>query len=349
MTTPVARASRVTNGPNTHRSLTTHPKPQGSSKFVVYAALAGNLLVSATKFIAASVSGSASMMSEGVHSLVDTLNEVLLLYGMHRSKQTADRIHPLGYGRELYFWSFVVAVLLFALGAGVSFYQGIVRIAAPQALENTQIIYIVLGLSAVFEGYSWWVSMQAFRKVKGRLSYWQAVRRSKDPPAFMVLLEDSAALVGIAIVAVATFAADRFSLPELDGVASLLIGLLLGATASVIARECKALLIGEQANPSVAASIKEITDGEPDVANVNGVVTFQLGPEHIVVALSLEFADRLRTPDIERLVADIESKVCARHPEVVTLFVKPQTPAAFADGRRRRFKVGARKPSVSEP
>ena len=165
----------------------------------------------------------------------------------------------------------------------------------------------------------------------------------------MVLLEDSAALVGIAIVAVATFAADRFSLPELDGVASLLIGLLLCATASVIARECKALLIGEQANPSVAASIKEITDGEPDVASVNDVVTFQLGPEHIVVALSLEFADRLRTRDIERLVADIERKVCARHPEVVTLFVKPQTPAAFADGRRRRFKVGARKPSVSEP
>src|SRR5882762_482427 len=120
MPTPVAKASRVTNGPNTHRSLTTHPKPQGSSKLVVYAALAGNLLVSATKFIAASVSGSASMMSEGVHSLVDTLNEVLLLYGMHRSKQTADRIHPLGYGRELYFWSFVVAVLLFALGGGVS-------------------------------------------------------------------------------------------------------------------------------------------------------------------------------------------------------------------------------------
>src|SRR5438876_10617362 len=120
------------------------PEASGSSKFVVYAALAGNLLVSATKFIAASVSGSASMMSEGVHSLVDTLNEVLLLYGMHRSKQTADRIHPLGYGRELYFWSFVVAVLLFALGAGVSFYQGIVRIAEPKSLENTQIIYIVL-------------------------------------------------------------------------------------------------------------------------------------------------------------------------------------------------------------
>src|SRR5256885_6120851 len=158
---------RVTNSPNTHRSLTTHPEPQGSSKFVIYAALAGNLLVSATKFIAASVSGSASMMSEGVHSLVDTLNEVLLLYGMRRSKQAADRIHPLGYGRELYFWSFVVAVLLFALGAGVSFYQGIVRIAALRALEITQIIYIVLGLSAVFEGYSWWVSNQAFRTVKG--------------------------------------------------------------------------------------------------------------------------------------------------------------------------------------
>src|SRR3984893_11734987 len=287
MTAPVARPSRVTNGPNTHRSLTPHPKPQGSSKFVVYAALAGNLLVSATKFIAASVSGSASMMSEGVHSLVDTLNEVLLLYGMHRSKQTPDRIHPLGYGRELYFWSFVVAVLLFALGAGVSLYQGIVRIAAPKALENTQIIYIVLGLSAVFEGYSWWVSMQAFRKVKGRLNHWQSLRRSKDPPAFTVLFEDSAALVGIAIVAIATFAADRFSLPELDGVASLLIGLMLGATASVIARECKDLLIGEQANPSVAASIREITDSEPDVANANGIVTFPLRPEHILGSMRL--------------------------------------------------------------
>jgi cation diffusion facilitator family transporter len=307
-----------------------------TSTFVVYAALAGNLLVAATKFGAAAVSGSASMLSEGVHSLVDTINEVLLLYGMHRSRRSPDRVHPLGYGRELYFWSFVVAVLLFALGAGVSIYQGITRIMAPRAIENTRVIYIVLALSAVFEGYSWWVSKQAFRKVKGRLSYWKAVRRSKDPPAFMVLFEDSAAMLGIAIVAVATFAAERFSMPELDGVASLTIGLILAMTASVIAYVCKGLLIGEQANPSVAASIREIADAEPDVDNANGIVTFQLGPEQIVVALSLEFADRLRTTDIERLVTDIERKVCARHPEVVTLFVKPQTQGGFADGKRRR-------------
>ena len=177
---------------------------QNSSKTVIYAALAGNLLVAATKFVAAAISGSSSMLSEGVHSLVDTFNEVLLLYGLRRSRRMPDPVHPLGYGRELYFWSFIVAVLLFALGAGVSIYEGVQHMLKPAPIHNPTVNYVVLALSLVFEGASWGVALRAFRAAKGDLSYWQAVRRSKDPPSFMVLFEDSAALIGIAIAALGT-------------------------------------------------------------------------------------------------------------------------------------------------
>src|SRR5262245_46953489 len=179
-----------------------------SSITVIYAALAGNLLVAVTKFVAAFWTGSSSMFSEGVHSVVDTLNEVLLLYGYAQSKRTPDIIHPLGYGRELYFWSFIVALLVFAVGGGVSLYQGFIHVLHPVAITDPGVNYVVLTLAFVFEGSSWWVAYRGFRAVKGSLSYWQAVRRSKDPPSFMVLFEDTAALIGIAIAAAGIFAAD---------------------------------------------------------------------------------------------------------------------------------------------
>ena len=182
-----------------------------SSTVAIYAALAGNLLVALTKFVAAAVSGSSSMLSEGIHSLVDTLNEVLLLYGLHRSRRAPDVVHPLGYGRELYFWSFIVAVLLFALGAGVSIYEGIARVRVPAPVENVAVSYIVLALSFVFEGISWRISQRAFRAAKGELGYWEAVRRSKDPSSFIVLFEDSAALLGIVVAAAGIFIADTLA------------------------------------------------------------------------------------------------------------------------------------------
>jgi cation diffusion facilitator family transporter len=300
-----------------------------ASKVAIYAALAGNLLVALTKFVAAAVSGSSSMLSEGVHSLVDSSNEVLLLHGWRRSGRAPDLVHPLGYGRELYFWSFIVAVLLFALGAGISILQGISRVRAPQPIENVTVIYVVLALSFVFEGVSWRISQRSFRALKGELGYWEAVRKSKDPSSFIVLFEDSAALVGIAVAAAGTYAADSLRMPVFDGIASIVIGLVLAGIAGVLARESKRLLIGERADPKIAASIDALAERQAGVQSANGVFTIHLAPEQIVVALSLEFADELRTPEIELAVAQLERSIREQHPEVVALFVKPQTAGAF--------------------
>jgi cation diffusion facilitator family transporter len=305
-----------------------------STKFTVYAALAGNVLVAATKFAAAAVSGSASMLSEAVHSVVDTLNELLLLYGLRRAARRADPSHPFGYGREVYFWSFIVAVLLFALGAGVSVYQGIVRLQQPTPIENVVVNYTVLALSFVFEAITWNISHRAFRAAKGDLSYWAAFRASKDPPAFIVLFEDTAALVGLTIAALGTWVSDSFALPVADGVASLLIGLLLGVTSLLLARESKALLIGERAEPAITRAVASIAASEPGIAGTNGILALQLGPTQVVVALSIEFDDALRTPEIETAVAHLERRVRDRLPEVVAVFIKPETCSGYLQGER---------------
>ena len=305
---------------------------------MVYVALAGNLLVAITKFIAAAVSGSSSMLSEGVHSLVDCSNEVLLLYGYRRSLRRPDRSHPFGYGRELYFWSFVVALLLFALGAGVSIYEGIAHIQRPEPLTNIGINYLVLLAAALFEGGSWLMALRVFRRQKRELSYWQAIRESKDPPSFMVLLEDTAALIGIAIAACGVFAADRTGISALDGVASILIGVVLAVTATILARETKALLIGERASQRINDSIVALAREQAGVEDANGALTVHLAPDQIVAALSLEFEDELRTPAIEKSVVELEQRIRTRHPEIVALFVKPQT--------RRTFDQAAAKRSV---
>jgi cation diffusion facilitator family transporter len=299
------------------------------SKKAVYAALLGNVLVAITKFVAALLSGSSSMMSESVHSLVDTGNQALLLYGYRRAARAPDAAHPLGYGRELYFWSFMVAVLLFTAGAGVSFYEGIIHIRTARPIEFVTVNYVVLALSFVFEASSWWVALGIFRRRKGARSYWRAVRDSKDPPAFMVLFEDSAALIGIAIAAAGIFAADRTGIPELDGVASLLIGVVLGIAALLVARESKGLLIGERASDRIVNSIAELARSEPGVEGTSGIFTVHLAPAQIVAALGLEFRDELSTPQIERAVESLERRVRDKHPEVVALFVKPKASPGF--------------------
>ena len=308
-----------------------------SSKPVVYAALAGNLLIAGTKTAAALVTGSSAMLSEAVHSFVDSGNEVLLLYGMRRAARAADAEHPLGYGRELYFWSFIVALLIFALGAAVSIYEGIAHIRRPEPISDPLINYAVLAAAFAFEGASWLISLRQFRAVKGPLGWYEAFRRSKDPPSFMVLFEDSAALIGIVIAALATYGAVRFAMPVLDGMGSILIGLVLAATAALLARESKSLLIGERADRKLADAILAIAGAESKVARANGVLTVQLAPDQVVAALSLDFADELRAADIEDRVVEIERKVRAAHPEVVALFVKPQADKTYAQAVRDRF------------
>ncbi|WP_019172666.1 cation diffusion facilitator family transporter [Pseudaminobacter salicylatoxidans] len=303
------------------------------SKKVIYAALAGNLLIALTKFAAAFVTGSSAMLSEGVHSLVDTGNGLLLLYGMHRAARPADLTHPFGHGRELYFWSFIVALLVFALGAGVSFYEGVLHILSPEPVTNPMVNYVVLALSFLFEGGSWVVALKEFRRNKGRLGYIQAVRQSKDPSVYTVLFEDSAALLGLAIAFVGVFSAQMLDIPELDGVASLGIAAILGATAIFLAREAKGLLMGEPALPDVQAAVRRLAEQDPDVQRVNGVLTVHLGPEEIVTALSVEFEDRVTAPEIETCVERIEERLRKEKPEIVALFVKPQTKRAWLERR----------------
>lgn len=307
---------------------------RSGSKKVVYAALAGNLLIAVTKFVAAAITGSSAMLSEGVHSLVDSGNELLLLHGLRRATLPPDRLHPLGYGRELYFWSFIVALLIFALGAGVSLYEGVLHILDPEPARNIAVSYAVLGLSFLFEGASWQVALRQFRAEKGRLGYLDAVRQSKDPTTFMVLFEDSAALIGLLIALVGITAAELFALPELDGAASIGIGLVLAATAIFLARESKGLLIGEPALPRVREAILRIAEADPAVQKVNGVLTIQLSPDQIVAALSLEFEDHLKAPDIETCIERLEARLRAALPEVTTLFVKPQSSGTWAAQRR---------------
>ena len=307
------------------------------SKKVVYAALLGNLLVAVTKFVASAFTGSSSMLSEAVHSVVDTANEALLLYGYFRSARKPDETHPLGYGRELYFWSFIVAILLFAVGAGVSVYEGVLHILAPKPIAYVNVNYAVLALSAIFEGASWWVALKRFGKVKGRRGYWEAVRDSKDPPSFMVLFEDTAALIGIAIAALGNFATDTWQIPAFDGAASILIGAVLGFAAAVLARENKALLIGERASAELTASILTLAADDGSIDGANNVFAVHLAPEEVIVALSLEFADELKTTEIEAAVIRLEERIRAKHPQVISVFVKPQTRKTFEKMRAERF------------
>jgi len=305
------------------------------SNVAVWAALAGNVLVAATKFAAAAVTGSAAMLSEAVHSLVDTVNELLLLYGIARSARPADSVHPLGYGRELYFWSFIVALLIFALGAGVSIYEGVNRLQHPASLERPDVIFIVLGVSLAFEGASWLVGMRAFRAAKRSLSWWEAFRRSKDPPTFIVVFEDSAALLGILAAAAGTAATVLSGDSRWDGVASLVIAAILAGVAALLARESKDLLIGERADPALSEAIMRIASGIAGVCSANSILTVQLAPNNVIATLSLDFFDTLRAPEIEHAVIELEARIRAAHPEVSALFVKPQSVLVEAEGRTR--------------
>ncbi len=315
------------------------PSNSASTK-VVLVALAGNVAIAATKFIAAAITGSSAMLSEGIHSLVDSINELLLLYGLKRAARPPDTAHPFGHGRELYFWSFIVALLVFALGAGVSFYQGAVHLLAPHAIERPGVNYAVLAAAIVFEGYSWWVGFKAFRASKGNESYVAAFRSSKDASTLTVLMEDSAALLGVVIALAGVAGAQLLGRPELDAIASLGVGAVLTVSSLLLARETKELLIGEPARPQVRQSILRIACADPAIRTANGVITVQLGPNQIVAALSAEFEDALNTGEIETCVNRVEAAIKCEHPDIAVLFVKPQTPETW-----RRRTEGLRAPA----
>ena len=309
-----------------------------SNKIVVYAALLGNLAIALVKFIAAYITNSSAMLSEAVHSVVDTLNEILLLYGLKKSQQPANYQHPFGYGRELYFWAFIVALLVFALGAMVSIYQGIQHIRHPEVIESPLVNYVVLGFAMLCEGTSWFIALKSFKKMKGKMGYFESFRRSKDPTTFTVLFEDSAALIGLIIAFVGIFCAQQFDLPILDGIASILIGVVLAISALLLARETKGLLMGETADPKLRHNVLEVAQEDPAVYSANGVLTEQMGAHQVIASLSLEFKDSLTSDDIEACVNRIEAKIKSIHPEIVALFVKPQTQQVWLERMKGRLE-----------
>jgi cation diffusion facilitator family transporter len=307
-----------------------------SSKTIVWVELIADVLVAIVKLVAAIFTGSAAMAAEGVHSVVDVGSGGLMLYGYRRARLGPTKRHPLGHGRELYFWSFVVALLFFTLGAGYSIFEGVRHILSPADISSPLVIYLVLAAEALFDGVSFVVALRAFNAAKGDLGYWEAMTRSKDAPSFIVLAEDAAGLVGIAVAAAGTLFATSFNLPVADGVASVVVGLVLAFVGWVLVRESKGLLIGEQASSALTQSILALAEKQEGVEGANGVLATHLAPDQIVVTLSLEFSDALRTPEIEEAVRSLEARIRGKHPEVIALFVKPQSHSGFKEAARAR-------------
>jgi len=285
------------------------------------------------KFIAAAISGSSSMLTEGVHSLVDSGNQILLLYGKKAADRAPDARRPFGYGREIYFWSFVVAILIFALGAGVSIYEGWQHWIEPEELRSPLINYIVLGVAFVLEGASWLVAMREFGAAKGSQGWWSAIHTSKDPSTFIVLFEDSAALAGLVVAGIGVWASHAFGDPRIDGLASIVIGGILGAVAVVLAREAKGLLIGEAASPDVVASIRRVVGAHPAVIAVNHVRTIHTAPQSVFVAISADFEDSTSMGDGEAMIDEIEAELKREMPELSSIYIRPETRGSAVQGR----------------
>lgn len=294
------------------------------SRKVIFAALAGNTLIAITKFMAAAYTGSSAMLSEAIHSVVDTGNQGLLLYGMKRSKRPPDEKHPFGYGMEIYFWSFVVAIMVFAVGAGVSFYEGVHKIMRPEAMTSPLLNYAVLGFAMIFEGSALFIAYKEFGKVRGNFGLFEAVRRSKDPTLFTVLFEDTAAMLGLAVAFCGIFIAHTFDMPWVDGATSLVIAFILAGTAILLAIETKGLLIGEAASPVVIKGVHKIINRHKEIGNINEVRTMHLGPDDILLALSVDFIDKLPSERVEAIIYELETQIKGEYPEIRRLFIEAQ-------------------------
>ena len=300
----------------------------GSAKKTIYAAMAANFAIAVTKFIAASITGSSAMLSEGIHSVVDTGNELLLLLGLRLSKKTADDSHPFGYGQELYFWTLIVALFIFAIGGGMSIYEGINHVQHPEPLTDPRWNYGVLAFAVIFEGYSWNVALQAFLASKGEESFWKAIRASKDPTIFTILFEDTAALIGLFVAFVGVFSGHLLGNVYLDGVASIVIGVILCGVAVLLATESKGLLIGEGAKPEVVANLKKIVNDDPAVDKTIKVLTLHFGPQEILLNLEIKFVDELETEELAIAIERLEDSIVSQHAEIQNIFIEAKSISA---------------------
>ena len=296
----------------------------GSSKVSIYAAMAANVAIGIAKFTGAYISGSSAMLSEGIHSVVDSVNEVLLLYGLNQSEKGSDEQYPLGRSQELYFWSLMVAVLIFALGGGVSIIQGVRGLQSVEIASDPIVSYCVLIAAAVFEGAALTVSIREFKKAQpnAETGLWKAIGESKDPSSFIVIVEDSAALVGLAIALAGVWLSETTGNPVYDAIASIAIGGLLTVVATALVAKTKGLLIGESASLETRNSIKAIVRMDTAVSNAEAPITLHLGPTDILVALNIEFLNELSSDEIEAAVRRIEKNIRFSHSEVKRIFIE---------------------------
>lgn len=294
------------------------------SKKVIYAALIGNGLIAITKFFAAVITGSSAMLSEGIHSLVDTGNQVLLLLGLKRAKKPADKQFPYGHGKEVYFWSFVVAIMIFGVGAGISIYEGIHSVMEPHPVESPMTNYIVLGLAMVFEAFAWYFAWKEFEKNREGRSYFRTVREEKDPTTFVVLFEDSAAMLGLVVAFIGIWLAQVTGILLFDGLASIIIGIILAVTAGWLAYETKSLLIGESASDRVVEGVSQIAASYSGIKEVNETLTMHVGPQFILLNLSLDFSNDLNAERIENCIADITKEIKERYPRIKRVFIEAE-------------------------
>ncbi|MEO7214241.1 cation diffusion facilitator family transporter [Mucilaginibacter sp.] len=296
-----------------------------SSKTSIYAALIANLLIAITKFIAGGISNSAAMVAEGVHSVVDTVNELLLLLGIHRSKKLPDATHPFGYGKELYFWSFIVSIMIFGLGGGISIYQGIAHIIKPEELGDPTINYIVLGLSIVFEGASLIIAIKQFNQIRGATPFWQAVVKSKDPSSFLVLFEDAAAVAGLFIVMICVYISHSLNKPYIDGVASLLVGLILVVVSAILARESRSLLMGEGVSSQTRDKICRMVEGDGHVVKVQHILSTYQSPTEVLLMLIVAFKEDMDTEEINKAIDRIRDVIKTEFNLVRFVIIQPES------------------------
>jgi cation diffusion facilitator family transporter len=313
---------------------------QGSSRTAVYAAIIGNLIIAFIKFVAAAITGSSAMVSEGIHSLVDTGNGILVLHGMKRARQPADESHPFGYGKSLFFWTYIVAVSIFAVGGGMSLYEGIshIRHVAPGAeMGDPTAAYIVLALSFIVEGISFTVAMKQFLRAKGGTGAWQYINQSKDPSLYTVVLEDSAAMLGLIFAFLGIFLGHMLSNPYLDGAASIAIGLLLMSVAGILASRSKGLLLGEGVNPDQLTDIRRRVESDPVVERAGDILTMYIGPHDLLVNMGVCFTPGTTAEQMHEAIRRIEADLRSAYPETNRVYIEaeslPAEPAARAPPR----------------
>lgn len=294
------------------------------SKKVIYAALIANAIIAVVKFIAAAITGSSAMFSEGIHTTVDTGNQLMLLLGLKKARKPADKLHPFGYGKEIYFWSFIVAIMIFAIGAGISIYEGIHSVLDPHPIENAIVSYGVLGAAMVITGIAWYFAWKEFKQVKEDRGYFEAVQKGKNPTTFVVLFEDSAALLGLFVAIIGIGLSQWTGMPVFDGIASIVIGLILGTTAAWLAYETKGLLIGESADPQMLKKIEHKLTSYKKIKNVNEVLTLHMGPNFILLNISLDFQDDISSQQIEVTSAELSKELKSNFPLVKRVFIESE-------------------------